>query len=129
LEKAGMINYVTINHHDAHLGLDLRNVDIAIIDIGDPWTLVNLVRDALKGSGAFAAICPTMNQLEKTVTELKQNAYIDVDCVEIMIRNIEAREGMTRPSTRMIGHTTYLVFARKAIRSDEEKVLITNRIN
>jgi len=30
-----------------------------------------------------------------------------------MIRNIEAREGMTRPSMRMIGHTTYLIFARK----------------
>jgi hypothetical protein len=32
-----------------------------------------------------------------------------------MIRNIEAREGMTRPSMRMIGHTTYLIFARKAL--------------
>ena len=39
--------------------------------------------------------------------------YADIDCVELMIRNIEAREGMTRPSMRMIGHTTYLVFARK----------------
>jgi tRNA (adenine57-N1/adenine58-N1)-methyltransferase len=30
-----------------------------------------------------------------------------------MIREMEAREGMTRPSMRMIGHTAYLVFARK----------------
>jgi tRNA (adenine57-N1/adenine58-N1)-methyltransferase len=54
-----------------------------------------------------------MNQLEKSATELKQNNFIDVDCVELMIRNIEAREGMSRPSMRMIGHTTYLIFARK----------------
>ena len=54
-----------------------------------------------------------MNQLEKTATVLKQCGYVDVDCVEIMIRDIEAREGMTRPSMRMIGHTTYLIFGRK----------------
>jgi tRNA (adenine57-N1/adenine58-N1)-methyltransferase len=36
-----------------------------------------------------------------------------------MIRNMEAREGMTRPSMRMIGHTTYLVFARKVEKLQE----------
>jgi hypothetical protein len=36
-----------------------------------------------------------------------------------LIRNMEAREGMTRPSMRMIGHTTYLVFARKVQRLQE----------
>ena len=54
-----------------------------------------------------------MNQLEKTANILKQSGFADIDCVEIMIRDIEAREGMTRPSMRMIGHTTYLIFARK----------------
>ena len=113
LEKAGMSAYVTMNQHDPHQGVDVREADIAIVDLGDPWTVLNQVHDALKGSGAFVAICPTMNQIEKTATELKRSGYADVDCVELMIRNIEAREGMTRPSMRMIGHTTYLVFARK----------------
>jgi tRNA (adenine57-N1/adenine58-N1)-methyltransferase len=36
-----------------------------------------------------------------------------------MIRNMEAREGMTRPSMRMIGHTAYLVFARKVEKLQE----------
>nr|MDQ5875787.1 hypothetical protein [Thermoproteota archaeon] len=43
----------------------------------------------------------------------------DIDCVELMIREIEAREGMTRPSMRMIGHTAYLVFARKVEKLQE----------
>jgi tRNA (adenine57-N1/adenine58-N1)-methyltransferase len=77
------------------------------------------VHDALKGSGAFVAICPTMNQIEKTATELKKSGYADIDCVELLIRNMEAREGMTRPSMRMIGHTTYLVFARKVQKIQE----------
>lgn len=113
LEKASMIKYVTIHQHDPHQGIDVRDADVATVDLGDPWTVLDQVYSALKGSGAFVAICPTMNQIEKTATELKKSGYADIECVELMIRNIEAREGMTRPSMRMIGHTTYLVFARK----------------
>jgi tRNA (adenine57-N1/adenine58-N1)-methyltransferase len=113
LEKAAMTAYVTTHLFDPHQGLEVESVDAAIVDLGDPWSMVAQVYHVLKPSGAFVAICPTMNQLEKSATELKQNNFIDVDCVELMIRNIEAREGMTRPSMRMIGHTTYLIFARK----------------
>ena len=120
LEKAGMSPYVTLHQHDPHQGIDVREADVAIVDLGDPWTVVDQVHDALKGSGAFVAICPTMNQIEKTATELKRAGYADVDCVELMIRNMEAREGMTRPSMRMIGHTTYLVFARKVQKLQEK---------
>lgn len=119
LEKAGMLQYVTLHQHDPHQGVDIRDADVAIVDLGDPWTVVDQVHDALKGSGAFVAICPTMNQIEKTATELKRAGYADIDCIELMIRNIEAREGMTRPSMRMIGHTTYLVFARKVQKLQE----------
>jgi tRNA (adenine57-N1/adenine58-N1)-methyltransferase len=119
LEKAGMVKYVTIHQRDPHQGIDVRDADVATVDLGDPWTVVDQVYSALKGSGAFVAICPTMNQIEKTATELKKSSYADIECVELMIRNIEAREGMTRPSMRMIGHTTYLVFARKVQKLQE----------
>jgi tRNA (adenine57-N1/adenine58-N1)-methyltransferase catalytic subunit len=119
LEKAGMVKYVTIHQHDPHQGIDVCDADVATVDLGDPWTVVDQVYSALKGSGAFVAICPTMNQIEKTATELRKSGYADIECVELMIRNIEAREGMTRPSMRMIGHTTYLVFARKVQKLQE----------
>jgi tRNA (adenine57-N1/adenine58-N1)-methyltransferase len=113
LEKAGMLQHVTMHLQDPHLGLSIRDADLAVVDLGDPWSVVAHAHVSLKGSGAFVAICPTMNQLEKTANILKQSGFADIDCVEIMIRDIEAREGMTRPSMRMIGHTTYLIFARK----------------
>jgi tRNA (adenine57-N1/adenine58-N1)-methyltransferase catalytic subunit len=119
LEKAGIAQYVTMHQHDPHQGVDIRNVDVATVDLGDPWTVIDQVYDALKGGGAFVAICPTMNQIEKTAAQLKKSGYADIDCVELMIRNMEAREGMTRPSMRMIGHTTYLVFARKVEKLQE----------
>jgi tRNA (adenine57-N1/adenine58-N1)-methyltransferase len=119
LEKAGVYQHVTLHHHDPHLGLDIRDADIAVVDLGDPWTVLEQVHDALKGSGMFVAICPTVNQIEKTATELKKSGFADIEAVELLIRHMEAREGMTRPSMRMIGHTTYLVFARKVQKKAE----------
>ena len=111
--KAKIDGFVTMHQYDVHDGLDLTDMDVAIVDLGDPWTILEEVYKALKGSGAFLGICPTMNQAEKTAIALKENNFTDIECVEILIRNIEAREGMSRPSMRMIGHTTYLIFARK----------------
>ena len=104
---------MTIRQHDPHQGIDVRDADVATVDLGDPWTIVDQVYDTLKGGGAFVAICPTMNQIEKTAAQLKKCGYADIDCVELMIRNMEAREGMTRPSMRMIGHTTILSSQRE----------------
>ncbi len=122
LEKAGVAQHVTLTRHDPHQGIDVKDADVAIVDLGDPWTVIDVVHDALKGSGAFVAICPTANQIEKTSTELKKNGFVDVETVELLVRQMEAREGMTRPSMRMIGHTTYLVFARKVQKKAEVPV-------
>jgi tRNA (adenine57-N1/adenine58-N1)-methyltransferase len=114
IEKAAMTKYVTTHLYDPMQGYAEFPFDTVIVDLGDPWNIISQVYPALKPSGVFIAICPTMNQLEKSAIELKSNSFIDIDCVELMLRSIEAREGMTRPSMRMIGHTTYLIFARKS---------------
>jgi tRNA (adenine57-N1/adenine58-N1)-methyltransferase catalytic subunit len=113
LQKAGVVDFVTLQQHDPHLGLDLKDADVAIVDLGDPWSVIPQVYNSIKNSGSFVAICPTYNQLEKTAVQLRRSNFVDVESVEILSRTLEAREGMTRPSNRMIGHTTYLIFARK----------------
>jgi tRNA (adenine57-N1/adenine58-N1)-methyltransferase len=115
LQKAGLLEYVTITNKDAKEGIDVDNADIAIIDVGDPWTLAEPFKKALKGSGMLAAISPTMNQAEKLTAELLEKGFVDVWSMELISRDLEARTGMTRPSMRMIGHTAYLTFARKGL--------------
>jgi len=114
LKKSGMENYVSMFKRDIMTeGLERTDIDIAIIDLGDPWNVLEIVHKCLKNSGSVAVICPTMNQLEKTSKHMNEVGFMDIESTEIMIRNIEAREGKTRPSMRMIGHTTYLIFGRK----------------
>jgi len=115
IAKVGLEKYITIKKLDIKTAkrIPLKNADIVVVDLGDPWTVVPQARKMLKSSGTFIAICPTMNQLEKLTSALVKNEFTDIECIEIIIRNIEAREGKTRHSYRGISHTAYLEFARK----------------
>ena len=115
IAKAGMSKYVTMYKKDLKTAkkMPVTDVDMVIIDLGDPWTVIPQARKMLKGSGFVVAICPTMNQLEKISSAFVANQFSDIDCTEHILRHIEAREGKTRHSYRGIGHTTYIAIARK----------------
>lgn len=115
IEKAGVSKYVTMTKLDLKTAKKMpqKDADAVIVDLGDPWVVVPQARKMLKGSGSFVAICPTMNQLEKLASALRQNDFFDIECTEQIVRTIEARDGKTRHSFRAIGHTTYVAFARK----------------
>ena len=121
--KAGVSKYVTQHKLDLKTAkkLPLSDMDVALIDLGDPWTVIPQVRKMLKGSGCIFAICPTMNQLEKLTASLVENEFTDIESTEHILRTIEAREGKTRHSFQGIGHTTYLCFARKAFFDRESR--------
>lgn len=116
IEKAGVSKYVTQHNFDLKTAkkIPLKDMDVTLIDLGDPWVVIPQVRKMLKGSGSIFAICPTMNQLEKLTMALVENEFTDIESTEHILRTIEAREGKTRHSFQGIGHTTYLCFARKA---------------
>ena len=123
IQKSGVSKYVTQHNMDLKTAktLPLSEIDVALIDLGDPWTVIPQVREMLKGSGSVFAICPTMNQLEKLTVSLIENEFTDIESTEHIIRNIEAREGKTRHSFQGIGHTTYLCYARKAFFERDSK--------
>ena len=123
IKKARVSKYVTQHNLDLKTAktIPLENMDVALIDLGDPWVVIPKVRQMLKGSGSIFAICPTMNQLEKLTMALVENEFTDIESTEHILRTIEAREGKTRHSFQGIGHTTYLCFARKAFFERESR--------
>ena len=115
IEKAGLSEFVTLKIKDAKLGLEEQDMDVAILDLGDPWTLIKTMKDCLRPGGTLASVSPTINQVEKVVIELQNEGFLEIETLEILMRDMEVREGKTRPAMRMIGHTTYLTFARKSL--------------
>ena len=113
LDKFGLMQSVTLKNRDAKEGIEERELDAALVDMGDPWELVSKVKEALMPSGVMAAICPTMNQAERLTAKMRDEGFVDVETMEVLVRNLEARVGMTRPSQIMVAHTCYLTFGRK----------------
>lgn len=115
IERLGLGQQVTFKVRDARLGFDEGEMDAGIIDVGDPWEIVPSMKKALRPSAPIAAITPTTNQAERLVARMKEEGFAAIETLEILMRNLEARVGMTRPSNHMIGHTAYLTFARSTL--------------
>ena len=115
LERAGVLEYVDLKNKDITQGIDETNVDAVVLDMATPWLVVPHAYKALRGSGSFISFSPTIDQVVKTVEELRANNFANIETIECLIRRIRAEKGKTRPKTLMTGHTGYITFARKTL--------------
>jgi tRNA (adenine57-N1/adenine58-N1)-methyltransferase len=112
IERLGLSKYVTFTIGDSREGFRERETDAGVLDVGDPWEVVHSMKESLRPSAPMAAVTPTTNQAEKLVAKMKEQGFVNVETMEVLLRNLEARVGMTRPSNIMVGHTAYLTFGR-----------------
>ncbi|MFQ5909499.1 MAG: tRNA (adenine-N1)-methyltransferase [Thermoplasmata archaeon] len=113
IDRAGMLDRCTLKEGSVVEDISEKNVDAVVLDIPNPWDAIGSALEALKPGGHFASYVPTMNQVERTVKELKKAPFIEVRTLETLERRIEVGEMGTRPSFKMLGHTGYLTFARR----------------
>jgi len=113
LERAGVLDYVTLKLGDVTQSIEETSVDAVVLDLATPWLVVGNAWKALKPSGVFASFSPTIEQVVKTVEALKASGFANIETFECMIRRYQVEAGRTRPETLTIAHTGYLTFARK----------------
>lgn len=114
LEKIGLRHRVVLIKRDVRADLDVEPLDAFFLDVPDPWNALLSVWRVLKPSAPLLVYVPTINQVEKTVTALRESKLFgDIHSYELLLREYVVEAGAVRPATRMIGHTGYIVFARK----------------
>ena len=90
------------------------STDRVVLDIPEPWHVVEPASLRLTPGGFFCAYVPTVPQMELLVRELRANQGFDqVSSFEVLWRawNVEGRS--VRPSHQMVGHTGFITVARK----------------
>ena len=97
---------------EADPGLEWQ-ADVLTMDMPDPWLALPNLDRRLRAGGRLCAYVPNMNQVESTVVALREAGYADVRALENIQRYLEVHPGGVRPSFDTLGHTGYLVFARK----------------
>jgi len=117
IKKAGLEKYVEFKLRDAKEGIDEKNMDTIIMDVPDPWELVDTAWNSLKIGGYFCSYSPLISQAEKTVRKLREHPFVEVYVLETLQREMIVLEKGVRPSFNMLGHTGYLTFARKTLQT------------
>lgn len=114
VSRAGLDRYWTYTIGDARdMDVSIDGADVLTMDMPDPWLALDNLDPHLRSGGRLCAYVPNMNQVESVVTALRERGYADVRALENLQRFLEVHPGGVRPAFDMLGHTGYLVFARK----------------
>ena len=107
------INNIEVKNKDIKEGIDEQNIDLVFLDLPKPFEIFEDVYESLKVGGWLAVYAPYIDQAEIAYRVAKKLNFYNIEILETLERGLEVRPQGVRPKTRMVGHTGYLVFARK----------------
>jgi tRNA (adenine57-N1/adenine58-N1)-methyltransferase len=91
-----------------------EDFDRVILDMLAPWECIELSAKVLRPGGVFMAYVATTTQLSATAEALKDDGHFtEPESFESMVRGWHHEGLAVRPQQRMIGHTGFLIFARR----------------
>lgn len=89
-------------------------VDRVVLDMLAPWECVDAVSEALIPGGLVVGYIATVTQMSRFVEALRASKlYAEPEAFESMVRDWHLQGLAVRPEHRMIGHTGFLVTARR----------------
>lgn len=104
---------IEIKNKDIKEGIDEEELDLIFLDLPKPYEIFEDVWSSLKLGGWLAVYAPYMEQAELSYKISKKLGFSNIEILETLERGIEVRKQGMRPKTRMVGHSGYLIFARK----------------
>ncbi len=94
--------------------LDDQDVDRVVLDMLAPWECVDRVAEVLTPGGLVCAYVATTTQLGRTVETLRAHGgFTEPAPWESLVRDWHVEGLAVRPGHKMIGHTGFLVTARR----------------
>jgi tRNA (adenine57-N1/adenine58-N1)-methyltransferase len=90
------------------------DVDRVVLDMLAPWECLDAVAKALVPGGLICAYIATTTQMSKVVEGLREHgAFAEPYAFETLVRSWHVDGLAVRPDHRMVGHTGFLVTARR----------------
>jgi tRNA (adenine57-N1/adenine58-N1)-methyltransferase len=100
--------------HDISTGIPDAPVDRVVLDLPEPWRVVDAAAAGLRPGGIVLAYLPTTVQVQQAVAALAAGgAFAMIDTVETLLRPWHVEGQSVRPAHRMVAHTGFLITARR----------------
>ena len=107
------IENIEVKNQNIKDGIDEDNIDLIFLDLPKPFEIFEEVWDSLNVGGWLAVYAPYIDQAKLSYRIANKVGFYDIEIIELLERGLEIRQQGVRPKTRMVGHSGYLVFARK----------------
>ncbi len=114
LRKVNLDKRVTVKCRDISQGFDEKNADAVFLDVREPHLYVESAYKALKPGNTIGILVPTANQVIDTLKIIEKLPFLDIEVSELLLRKYKIVPERFRPEDRMVAHTAYLMFAKKA---------------
>ncbi|WP_256298257.1 methyltransferase domain-containing protein [Haloarchaeobius salinus] len=113
MRLAGVDDRVDVRSGDVRPHLDdLGNFDVITLDTGDAADVVARAPGLLDSGGFVAVYSPFVEQTRAAAEAAREADLSGVTTYETIQREMQFDDRGSRPSTRGVGHTGYLTFAR-----------------
>jgi tRNA (adenine57-N1/adenine58-N1)-methyltransferase catalytic subunit len=91
-----------------------ERADRVVLDMLAPWECLDVTADALRPGGIVCAYVATTTQLSRFVETVRvHGGFTDPQAWESLVRDWHVEGLAVRPGHKMIGHTAFLVTARR----------------
>lgn len=121
--KANVCEYMGGHPHNWDLRLgdlkeatreEIGQVDRVLLDMLEPWEMLDTVKDVLLPGGVFMTYVATVPQLMKVMEGIRETkAFTEPKAWESLVREWKVDGLATRPEHRMNAHTAFLIWARR----------------
>ena len=112
IDNFGITN-IHVKNQNIKEGIDEDNIDLVFLDLPKPYEIFEEVLECLNVGGYLAVYAPYIDQAKISYRVAKKLGFYDIEIIETLERGLEIRQNGIRPKTRMVGHSGYLLFARK----------------
>ena len=105
----------TIEIRDVTEGIEESGLDRIVLDMPEPWKVVEHAATALRPGGILLAYLPTINQTAQLRQTLDDGGFGIAETTEILRRTWHIEKRSVRPDHRMVAHTGFLTTARRLV--------------
>ncbi len=101
-----------IHLRSAYEPIDGDDFDRVVLDLPEPWQVVEHAERALRSGGVLLAYTPSITQAIQLRERLAKSLFVEEKTMEVLHRNWHIEGQAVRPDHRMVAHTAFLTRAR-----------------
>jgi len=116
----GAADHWTLKLGDIAQSLEETEVDRVVLDLPEPWNVIEPAWKALRPGGILLSYLPTVIQVKTLVDSLREHGgFACIETMESLMRFWHIKDMSMRPEHRMVAHTGFITVARRLAAGDK----------